>query len=197
MSREGHGMSTAPHHRDDETRDEPPQTEWDLDAEPEPAGEPSAASHRIAELEAKLADAEARVLRAMADFQNFKRRSLGNEAEAQRQGQTVVITSILPVLDHFELALRQRETGASAEQILGGVELVQGELLRALERQGVTVVRPQPGDELDPGRHEAVSQMPIDGVQPGRIGVVFQVGYAMGERVLRPAKVVVAADPGA
>jgi molecular chaperone GrpE len=190
-------MSTAPqNHHDDEAGERPAEIEWDLDADPA-AERGDTSAQRLAELDARLADAEARALRAMADFQNFKRRSLGNEAEALRQGQTAVIASILPVLDHFELAIRQRDSGASAEQVLGGVELVQGELLRALERHGVGVIRPQPGDELDPGRHEAVSQMPVQGVEPGRIGVVFQVGYALGDRVLRPAKVVVAADPGA
>ncbi|MGP1272625.1 MAG: nucleotide exchange factor GrpE [Phycisphaerales bacterium] len=151
-------------------------------------------SDRAAELEARLADAEARALRAMADFQNFQRRAANNEIEARRQGVTAVVMALLPVLDNFELALQQREAGGSVEQILGGVEMVKAELFRALELQGVTRIDALPGEELDPGRHEAVSQMPIEGVEPGRVGQVFQFGYALGDRVLRPAKVVVAAD---
>ncbi|MEM1071841.1 MAG: nucleotide exchange factor GrpE [Planctomycetota bacterium] len=162
-------------------------TEWDLDSDPD--------ADRIGELEAKLADAEARALRSLADFQNFQRRAANNETEARRQGVTSVVAGLLPVLDNFELTLQQSEAGGSVEQILGGVEMIKAELHRALERQGVTGIQPAPGDELDPLRHEAVSQMPIGGVEPGRIGQVFQTGYMLGERVLRPAKVVIATEP--
>ncbi|MEO1585005.1 MAG: nucleotide exchange factor GrpE [Planctomycetota bacterium] len=161
--------------------------EFDLDADPD--------GDRIAELENKLQDAEARALRSLADFQNFQRRAANNEIEARKQGVTSVVAGLLPVLDNFELALQQKEAGGTAEQILGGVEMVKAELLRALETQGVASIRPEPGDELDPGRHEAISQMPVDGIEPGRIGTVYQVGYTLGERVLRPAKVVVAIEP--
>ncbi len=163
--------------------------EFDLDADPD--------GDRVAELESKLQDAEARALRAMADFQNFQRRAANNEIEARKQGVTAVVTGLLPVLDNFELALQQKQAGGNADQILGGVEMVKAELLRALEMQGVTPIRPEPGDELNPGAHEAVSQMPTEGVEPGRIAQVFQVGYTLGERVLRPAKVLVASAPPA
>lgn len=163
--------------------------EWDLDADPD--------DDRVAELEAKLEDAEARALRSLADFQNFQRRAANNEIEARKQGVTAVVSGLLPVLDNFELALQQKDAGGTAEQILGGVEMVKAELLRALEMQGVTPIRPEPGDELNPGAHEAVSQMPMEGVEPGRIVQVFQVGYMLGERVLRPAKVLVASEPPA
>ncbi|MEO1716790.1 MAG: nucleotide exchange factor GrpE [Planctomycetota bacterium] len=160
--------------------------EWDLDIDPDDG--------RVAELEAKLEDAEARALRSLADFQNFQRRAANNEIEARKQGVTAVVTGLLPVLDNFELALQQKDAGGTAEQILGGVEMVKAELLRALEMQGVTPIKPEAGDELNPGEHEAVSQMPMEGVEPGRIAQVFQVGYMLGERVLRPAKVLVASE---
>lgn len=163
--------------------------EFDLDADPD--------ADRIAELEAKLEDAEARALRSLADFQNFQRRATNNEIEARKQGVTAVVSGLLPVLDNFELALQQKDAGGTAEQILGGVEMVKAELLRALEMQGVTPIKPEPGEELNPGAHEAVSQMPTEGVEPGRIAQVFQVGYMLGERVLRPAKVLVASEPPA
>lgn len=163
--------------------------EFDLDADPD--------QDRIAELEGKLQDAEARALRSLADFQNFQRRAANNEIEARKQGVTAVVTGLLPVLDNFELALQQKDAGGTAEQILGGVEMVKSELLRALEMQGVTTIKPEAGDELNPGEHEAVSQMPTEGVEPGRIAQVFQVGYMLKDRVLRPAKVLVASEPPA
>ena len=104
---------------------------------------------RIAELETKLAEAEARSLRALADFQNFQRRAATNEVEARRQGVTSVVMGLLPVLDNFALALQQRAAGASPEQILGGVEIVQAELYRALELQGVTKIDAEPGANIE------------------------------------------------
>ncbi|MEL6497838.1 MAG: nucleotide exchange factor GrpE [Planctomycetota bacterium] len=163
--------------------------EWDLDIDPDDG--------RVAELEAKLEDAEARALRSLADFQNFQRRAANNEIEARKQGVTAVVTGLLPVLDNFELALQQKDAGGTAEQILGGVEMVKAELLRALEMQGVTPIKPEAGDELNPGEHEAVSQMPVEDIEPGKIAQVFQVGYMLRERVLRPAKVLVASEPEA
>ncbi|MEM9662831.1 MAG: nucleotide exchange factor GrpE [Planctomycetota bacterium] len=163
--------------------------EWDLDIDPDDG--------RVAELEAKLEDAEARALRSLADFQNFQRRAANNEIEARKQGVTAVVTGLLPVLDNFELALQQKDAGGTAEQILGGVEMVKAELLRALEMQGVTPIKPEAGDELNPGEHEAVSQMPVEDIEPGKIAQVFQVGYMLRERVLRPAKVLVASEPKA
>ncbi|MEM8756208.1 MAG: nucleotide exchange factor GrpE [Planctomycetota bacterium] len=170
------------------TEAEQPET-VEVDGQPEPTEQ-----DRIAELEAQVADAEARALRSLADFQNFQRRSASNEVEARKQGVMSVVNGLLPVMDNFALALGQKDAGGTAEQILGGVEIVRAELLRALEMQGVTVIEAEAGDELDPGRHEAVSQMPIEGVEPGRIGQVFQTGYMLGDRVLRPAKVVVATE---
>lgn len=151
----------------------------------------------IAELEAKLADAEARALRAMADFQNFQRRAAANEIEARKQGVTSVLSSLLPVMDNFELALAQDTTNMSASQLLGGVEMVRAEFERALANQGISFIRPKRGDEFNPGMHEAVTRHPDKDVPPGAIVDAFQTGYRLGDRVLRPAKVVVAAEPPA
>lgn len=148
----------------------------------------------IAELEAKLADAEARVLRTMADYQNFQKRAANNEIEARRQGITGTIAALLPVMDNFDLALSQDVSKVTAEQLLGGVEMVRAELERALSNQGVSSIKPQKGDEFNPELHEAVTQHPDPDVEPGRIIESFQTGYKLGERVLRPAKVVVSIE---
>ncbi|MEO0631181.1 MAG: nucleotide exchange factor GrpE, partial [Planctomycetota bacterium] len=110
-----------------------------------------------------------------------------------RPARVLLLQRKLKVIEHRQ----QKDAGGTAEQILGGVEMVKAELLRALEMQGVTPIQPEAGDELNPGAHEAVSQMPTEGVEPGRIAQVFQVGYMLGERVLRPAKVLVASEPPA
>jgi molecular chaperone GrpE len=140
-----------------------------------------------------LADAEDRYKRALADFQNYQRRALANEAQARDEGASTVVKSVVPVLDHFDLALGQDPEKASAASILEGVKLIKGELLRTLAGHGVSVIEPKPGEELDHHRHEAVGQMSVEDLDPGRIAACLQAGYRVGERVLRPAKVMVVA----
>lgn len=148
----------------------------------------------IGELEAKLAEAEARALRTLADFQNFQKRAANNEVEARRQGITSIVASLLPVMDNFDLALGQDISKMTAEQLLGGVDMVRAEMERALAQQGVTMIKPKKGDEFDPAFHEAVTRHPDPEVEPGRVIDSFQTGYKLGDRVLRPAKVVVSAE---
>lgn len=130
--------------------------------------------------------------RAMADFQNYQRRALQNEQEAKKQGTTSVLMSVLPVLDHFDLAMTQQTPDEASRKILQGVQVIRAELLRVLENHGVSVLHPKSGDEFDPNRHSAIMQQPAEGVRPGHVSATFQPGYAMGDRVIRSAKVAVA-----
>ena len=130
--------------------------------------------------------------RALADFQNYQRRALQNEQEAKKQGTTSVLMSVLPVLDHFDLAMTQQTPDEASKKILHGVQVIRAELLRVLENHGVTVLNPRPDDEFDPNRHSAITQQTVEGVRPGHVSATFQPGYAMGDRVIRSAKVAVA-----
>ena len=73
-----------------------------------------------------------------------------------------------------------------------GLRMVRGELLRALEKAGVDLLQPKPGDAFDPHQHEAIMQAPAAGVATGHVSNTLQCGYRLGETVLRPAKVAVA-----
>jgi molecular chaperone GrpE len=147
---------------------------------------------KLAELEGKLVQAEAARLRALADFQNYQRRALANEQEAKVQGRTGVVQSLLSLLDHFDIALSQDHANATAEQILGGVRMIREEFIRVLQSQGVGLINPVRGEEFTPGRHEAIMQQAADGVPSGHVVSMFQMGYTLGDRVVRPAKVSVA-----
>jgi len=152
------------------------------------AGEPD----RCAQLQAELDEAKSRALRVMADFQNYQRRALQNEVQAKRDGIASTVASVVPVLDHFDIALGHDAGSATAEQVMEGVRVIREELLKALTQHGVSVIFPKPNDDFEPGRHEAIMQRPADGVDQGRIVQTFQAGYVLGtDRVLRPAKVVV------
>jgi len=130
--------------------------------------------------------------RLAADHQNFQRRAKLNEDEAKDQAKRGILQSIIPVLDQFELALQQNTDEVTADAIVGGVKLIQSEFLRILGNCGVSVIAPEPNDEFNPMRHEAMLKQPGEGIEPGNITQCFGVGYALGERVVRPAKVAVA-----
>ncbi|MBY0310849.1 MAG: nucleotide exchange factor GrpE [Phycisphaerales bacterium] len=147
---------------------------------------------RIEAMEAERDEARNQALRCLADFQNFQRRALQNEVEAKRQGVTSVLHSVLPVLDHFDLALTQATPDEASRRIMDGVRVIRQELVRALESHGVALISPQPNDPFDPNRHSAIMQQPADGVESGNVSACFQPGYALGDRVIRSAKVAVA-----
>jgi molecular chaperone GrpE len=151
----------------------------------------AATDELLANLRNELDDMSDRLKRTMADFQNYQRRALQNEQEARRQGASAVVMSVVPVLDHFDLALNQKAEGP-AVGILEGVKVIKAELIRALERQGVKVISPAPNDVFDPTRHEAIMQQPAEGVEPGHISATFQPGFELNDRMIRSAKVAVA-----
>lgn len=180
-------MATKKHRQPDETDIEAVAH----DAPPEDgAGAPP--DDALAEALRQRDELDEKYKRALADFRNYHQRALANEREARRHGAADVLQAVIRVLDHFDLALGQDPDRATAEQILGGVKLIREELLRAIGTQGVTTIEPAPNDEFDPHLHQAVQQASAEGVGPGRISVPLQAGYALGDRVLRPAKVVVA-----
>jgi molecular chaperone GrpE len=150
----------------------------------------------IIAVQAELDDAKGRILRLMADFQNYQRRALQNEQVARAEGVARVASSMVGVVDHFDFALNQSVGTATVEQVIAGVKVIRDELVKELSRHGVSLISPVKNDEFLPGRHEAVMQQPAEGVTPGHIAATFQTGYLLAsngsERVLRPAKVAVA-----
>jgi len=148
----------------------------------------------IAALERERDEAIEARKRALADYVNFQKRASENEARARKEGTLSVLRSLLPVLDHFELALNQDPATTSTEQLLGGVRIVKDELMKVLETCGVAKIVPKVGDEFDPIRHEAMMRQVAEGVLPNHVVAVFQPGFASGDRVIRPAKVAVAPE---
>ncbi len=136
--------------------------------------------------------AEARYKQSLAEFANYQRRALSNEQQASAHGVRKVLESVIPVLDHFDMALGQNPDTASASSVIEGVTMIKQELLRALGAQGVAIICPSAGDEFEPTLHKAIVQQPSDSVPPGRVVQTLRQGFALGERVVRPAEVIVA-----
>jgi molecular chaperone GrpE len=147
--------------------------------------------------EAALAEANDRLLRLQAEFENFRRRGLKERQEALQFGHQNLVKDLLSTVDNLERAIEHSEQNAGADLrgLLQGVELVRRELLAALGKHGVSVIEAR--DEVfDPTLHEAMGQIPDDSVPPGTIVQVLQKGYQLHDRMLRPARVMVAAAPG-
>ncbi|MFI4898490.1 MAG: nucleotide exchange factor GrpE [Phycisphaerales bacterium JB059] len=137
-----------------------------------------------------------KLLRTVADFQNFQRRASLNEREAATQARAGVVQQVLTVMDHFDLALAQDPDATNTEQILGGVRVIRDELFKTLQTFGVSRIEPGAGDEFDPNIHEAMLRQASEGIEPGRVVALLSVGYKLGDRVVRPAKVSVAPNEG-
>jgi molecular chaperone GrpE len=146
----------------------------------------------VHQLETQRDEAIEAKLRALADFRNYQRRADESEKRALQSGAVRVVRSILPVLDHFDLALSQKPEQMTVPQLLQAVKIVRDEFNKALAAQGVERIEPVPGEPFDPHQHEAVMRQPVPGAEPNSVVSTMQSGFAMGDLVLRPAKVAVA-----
>ena len=147
-------------------------------------------------LRGEIAEWQDKYHRALADFQNFQRRSIENEAEARKQGVRSVVEKLLSVLDNFDLALTAAQSATATDQILSGVTVIRDEMLSALQTLGLSRITPEVGEEFDPQQHEAMTRMEAQGVEvkPGHISAALAPGYKLNDRVVRSAKVAIAPD---
>ena len=147
---------------------------------------------KIEALEAQVSDLQHKIILGLADYQNLARRSRISEQQA-RDGQTRTLASSLAgVLDHFDQALKVDATKATAADVLAGVSMVHGELLKVLAAFGVERIDAKVGDAFDANLHQALMKQKIDGVAEGKIAACFQPGYRLGDMVIRAAQVAVA-----
>jgi molecular chaperone GrpE len=129
--------------------------------------------------------------RTQADFENFRKRAVRENAAAADRGMAKLAKELLPALDHLELALRAAEEHGGGE-FAKGIRQIQDELIGALGRVGIQAYSPK-GEPFDPSEHEAMASQPVEGAESGTVTEVYQAGYRINGAVLRPARVVVAA----
>ena len=130
--------------------------------------------------------------RTQADFENFRKRSTKEMRAAEGRGVAKLARELLPAIDNLTLALAAIVEAGGDPGVLNGLKLVHDELLAALARVGIEPFSPQ-GELFDPVQHEAMAQQVVEGAPAGTVVEVYQRGYRIGEMVLRPARVVVAA----
>ena len=129
--------------------------------------------------------------RTQADFENYRKRVARDASAAAERGVSGLARELLPALDNLDRAI-----GAAAQDdpLLEGVRLVRSELDAGLARSGIQSYSPI-GEAFDPNLHEAVAtaEQPPGGAESGTVVEVYQLGYRLGESIIRPARVVVAA----
>ncbi len=149
----------------------------------------AAAPSEIERLQEQLRREHDMYLRALADFDNFRRRIERERAEAAHSGKRDMILVMLDALDGFDRALQQVSDASPA--VLEGLQAIRRKMLALLENEGV-VPFDSVGEPFNPGLHEAVASVKTDAHEPGVVVDQLQRGYRWGDAVLRPARVRVA-----
>ena len=129
-------------------------------------------------------EAEARALRVQADFDNFRRRSRKDAEEAGQRANAELISTLLPVLDNFERALAMMQQSADRD----GVEMIFKQLQQLLNNAGLQEIAAE-GADFDPNLHQAVLQEEVAAERKGKVLMVLQKGYQIGDKLLRAAMV--------
>ncbi len=154
------------------------------------------AERSLEELQAEVETLRDHLLRAKAEVQNVLKRSEREKSEIAQYAIAGFARDLLSVADNLRRALEAVPTDVAdnpaLKALVEGVEMTERELLSVFERHGVRRIAPKPGERFDHTHQQAVAEVETDKYEPGTIAEVYQVGYALGERLLRPAMVAVA-----
>lgn len=189
---------------DEQPEVSPSEVVTDQAVEPSSDGssDKSGGDKELAALRAQLEQAQRQTeelkqsaLRARADLENARRRFEREKKEDQLYAGERVLKALVPVVDDLDRALESIPSNTEdAESLVEGVKMVHRKFLQALEAQGAKSFYPL-GESFDPTTHEAMMEMPSEELEPGTIAQVFQRGWMLNERLLRPAKVIIAKAP--
>lgn len=162
-------------------------SEEDAQAAAQPDEEESSSVETPAEETEKLQD---RIVRLQADFENYRKRVIRERSEETQRATEQLIEEMLPALDHFEMGLETAEKHAVEQSVCEGFLLVYEQLLGALGKFGLQQIKAE-GEAFDPHRHEAIAHLPGGDVPADHIISQTRHGYMLGQKLLRPAQVVV------
>ncbi len=160
-----------------------------VDAAAEPLEHPQTeTSPQPAPLEAELAACKDRYTRLLADFDNFRKRQVREREETVKRANEALILELLPVIDHFELALA---TATDPEDpFVSGIRMVSDQLHAALAKFDCQPDNAM-GEPFNPYRHEALSEMPSNSTPAGHVAMQFRKGWSLAGRMIRPAQVMI------
>ena len=173
---------------------EDPNLEAGADAPEQAATAEAGLAAQLAKLQAERDDLKDKLLRTLAEMENLRRRTEREIADAKAYAVTSFARDMLGSSDNLRRALESlpadavKAADAAVKALHEGVELTERELLKTLERHGVRQIDPQ-GEKFDPNLHQAMFEAPDATIAKGLVSKVVQIGYKIGDRVLRPALV--------
>ena len=164
-------------------------------AQPDSAGDAELAA-QLAAAKQDLATSNDRFMRAAADLENFRRRTVREKEELRLFATSRVLEDLLPVLDNLGLGLAAaKQPGADLKVLSGGVDMVLTQLKSALANHGLKEINPA-GQPFDANLHESISAQPSSDVPEGSVVTVVRNGFSLNGRLLRPASVIVSSGSG-
>lgn len=192
------GKYTEPQHIDPDQENQTKQEmseqtcETVNDAETDTATPQSEGTQRLAELQESLDKLNDQHLRMLAEYDNYRKRTLQEKSDLIKNGGERVLKELLPIVDDFELAVKHaRESKSEEDPIVEGLLLIYDKLIGYLEKQGVVMIEAT-GSPFDDNLHEAVAMIPAPTPeQKGKVIDCVRTGYMLHDKVLRHAHVVV------
>ncbi len=162
----------------------------------EPAASEAFSGEEIERMAGQLVENRDKYVRLLADFDNFRRRAHKDRQDVIQFGHENLVKDLLSTVDNLDRAIEHahQNDGGDLASLLQGVELVQREFYAVFAQHEVHVIDAE-GSEFDPSLHEAMAQVQDDSVPPNTVIEVLQKGYRLRDRLLRPARVVVAKSP--
>lgn len=149
----------------------------------------------VAAAKKEAADNYERYLRAVADLENFRRRTVREKDELRQFASGRVLEDLLPVLDNLGLGLAAAKApNADLKTLVGGISMVLEQMKTALSNHGLKDINPL-NQVFDPNLHESIASQPSSEVSEGKVLQVVRTGYSLNGRLLRPASVVVSSGP--
>lgn len=145
----------------------------------------------LADAKAKIEELQDKYLRQVAEFDNYRKRTLKEKTELILNGGEKIMNALLPVLDDFERAVKSFEGQTDVATLKEGVELIQQKLFKTLSAEGLSAIDTEDAT-FDTDFHEAIAMIPVDeATKKGKILDCVQTGYKLNDKVIRHAKVAV------
>lgn len=178
--------------KETELEKEMSHADMEMQTEMEELSEFELIRNKVTELEASVKDWKDKYLRAMAEFDNYRRRSGEEKTDWIKRASEKLALSICDVLDNFDRALMQLNDEQKEDNFVKGIILIDQQLKAALEREGVKRIDAL-GQDFDPNIHEALAHIPSD-VEEGKVAAIIQNGYTMNDKLIRPVRVAVSSE---
>ncbi|MCK5802031.1 MAG: nucleotide exchange factor GrpE [Lentisphaeria bacterium] len=166
-------------------------------ATPDKEADPADIEETPPDYKALCSEANDRFLRSKAELDNYRKRMQRELAEARAYTKMITAQEFLSVYDHFQMAMMHADVDDGGGMLKQGMLMISNEFGRTLENLGVSQTENAVGCPFNPDEHEAVGQEPSDDVPEGTVIGQWKVGFRMGDRLIRPASVIVSSGPSA